>query len=468
MDRLSPQDASFLYIENEFSHMHIAAVAIFGGPAPRNHEIEEMISSKLHRVPRYRQRVRFVPFDLARPVWMDDPHFDLNYHVRHTALPEPGTEEQLRTLVGRVMSQQLDRSKPLWEVWIVEGLERGQWAILSKNHHCMVDGVAGTDLLSAIMDDAKDSKHPEPEGWRPSAPPTGISLLRDAAWDTLTSPREAWHAARRAIGRPRKLLQEISEVGDGLATLHFSESKVETSLNGPIGPHRRWRQAKASISDVKKIRSAHGGTVNDVVLSAITQGFRELLLSRREPVRYRVVRTLVPVSVRHEAERGVYNNRVSAMFAELPVGVEDPVERLNVVREQMENLKEHHQAVAAETLTSLSGFAPTALLALGTRLFAGLEQHAVQTVTTNVPGPQRTLYAAGRPMVAAYPYVPLVGSVRIGIEIFSYLGQITFGITCDAATVTDVDVHAQGIEAASPSCSQRAERRCGCKVSVSA
>jgi WS/DGAT/MGAT family acyltransferase len=446
MERLSPQDASFLYIENEINHMHIASVTIFAGPPPKGGEIEEMIGSKLDRVPRYRQRIRFVPLEINRPVWVDDAHFDLGYHVRHTALPAPGSADQLRTLVGRVMSQQLDRAKPLWEIWVVEGLDDGRWALLSKTHHCMVDGVAGTDLLSALLDDEPAAVHPAPAEWQPERRPSDASLLIDGVRDTLISPREVVRTLRSAVERPRGLWKELTDLGDGLRTMNFSESKVESSLNGPIGPHRRWRQAGTTIADVKKIREVHGGTVNDVVLAAITHGFRDLLLSRGEPVRYRVVRTLIPVSVRREGERGTLNNRVSAMFAELPVGVEDPVERLEAIRGQMDNLKEHHQAVAAETLTSLTGFAPPALLALGARLFAGTEQHTVQTVATNVPGPQRTLYAAGRPMLAAYPYVPLVGSVRIGVAIFSYIGQLTFGVTCDASTVEDVDVLTDGIE----------------------
>lgn len=446
MDRLSTQDASFLYIENDVNHMHIATVALFAGPPPGEQQIEQMIASKLDRVPRYRQRVHFVPFDLGRPVWCDDPHFDLQYHVRHTALPAPGNEAQLRTLVGRVMSQQLDRTKPLWETWVVEGLEGDRWAMLSKSHHCMVDGVSGTDLLGVILDASPDAEYPTAAPWTPEETPTGVTLLGDTARSTLGSPREAIGALRSAIGRPRRLLQELSQLGEGLATLRFSEENAETSLNGPIGPHRRWRQARTTVSDVKKIRQTHGGTINDVVLAAITQGFRSLLLSRGEVVEGRIVRSLVPVSVRKEQERGTYNNRVSAMFAELPVGIADPVERLAAIHAQMRDLKESHQAVAAETLTSLGGFAPPALLALGARLFAGVEQHAVQTVTTNVPGPQRTLYAAGRPMIEAYPYVPLSGSVRIGIAIFSYVGQLTFGITCDAGSVTDIDVLASGIE----------------------
>ncbi len=446
-DRLGMQDASFLYIENESSHMHIASVAIFDGPPPHADEVEAMISSKLHHVPRYRQVVRFVPLDLGSPVWCDDPHFNLGYHVRHTALPSPGSEDQLQTLVGRVMSQKLDRSKPLWELWVVEGLEEDRWAILSKTHHCMVDGVAGTDLMTTLMDDAPDTQHPAPARFRAADLPSPVGLLTGAIRDGLSSPVAAVRAIRGALAAPRRFVEQLGDLGEGLATFtSFGSDGAESSLNGPISPHRRWCWADSELADIKKIRSIHGGTVNDVVLAIITRGFRDLLRKRGEPVKDRFVRTLVPVSIRKEDERGSYNNRVSAMFAELPVGIADPVERLSSIHLQMRDLKEHHQAVAAETLTSISGFAPPMLLALGARIFSGLEQHAVQTVTTNVPGPQRQLYAAGRPMRAAYPYVPLAGSVRIGIAIFSYAGHLTYGITGDYDGAPDIQVLADGIE----------------------
>ncbi len=447
MDPMSNLDASFLYVENEFNHMHIASAAIFEGPPPRGDEIEEMISSKLHRVPRYRQKVRFVPFDLGRPVWSDDHHFNLRYHVRHTALPKPGTDDQFQRLVGRVMSQQLDRAKPLWETWVVEGLEDDRWALLSKTHHCMVDGVAGTDLLSVLMDDTPDASHGAPEPWKPEPRPTSVSLLADSVASGLARPAEGIRALGRALRAPGRLLHDLSDLGESLATFRsFGETRVESSLNGPIGPHRRWCWASTTIADIRKIRSSHGGTVNDVVLAAIAQGFRTLLISRGEPVDGFCVRTLVPVSVRQEDERGEMNNRVAAMFAELPMDVGDPVERLTRIRSQMSDLKEHHQANAMETLTSLSGFAPPVILASAARFFAGVEQHSIQTVTTNVPGPQRTLYAAGRRMLEVYPYVPLSGSVRIGIAIFSYAGHVTFGITGDYETADDIDVLAEAIE----------------------
>jgi diacylglycerol O-acyltransferase len=447
MDRMSPQDASFLHVENDVNHMHIASVAIFEGPPPRTEQIVEMVESKLHRVPRYRQRVRFVPLEAGRPVWVDDPHFNISYHIRHTALPAPGGDRELRNLVGRVMAQQLDRAKPLWEMWIAEGLEDDRWAIMSKTHHCMVDGVSGTDLLTVVMDDRPDPERTKPEPWTPERDPGELELLRAALSERAVSPYEQLRGLRSALRAPRRLVERVREVGTGLTTFSsMAEGNAESSLNGPIGPHRRWTWAETTLDDIKQIRGAHGGTVNDVVLSVITRGFRELLLSRGETVADRVVRTLVPVSIRSEDERGSYNNRVSAMFAELPVGIADPERRLVALREQMEGLKERKQAVAAEVLTSLSGFAPPLLLALGGRVFARLPQRTVQTVTTNVPGPQLPMYAAGRQMLCAYPYVPLAGWVRIGIAIFSYIGQLSFGITGDYETAPDIDILADGIE----------------------
>jgi WS/DGAT/MGAT family acyltransferase len=447
MERLSPLDASFLHVEDEHNHMHIASVAIFEGPPPGPGELLEMVRSKLHLVPRYRQKVRFVPLQMGRPVWVDDPHFNLDYHIRRTALPSPGGEAELRNLVGRVMSQQLDRAKPLWEMWVAEGLEDGRWAVLSKTHHCMVDGVSGTDLLTVVMDDGPTPRRARPKRWEPEPEPTAGEILSQALRERSTSPYEAVRSLRSALRAPRRAVEQLRELGSGFGSLaRLAGGAPATSLNGPIGPHRRWSWASTTLADVKRIRTAHGGTVNDVVLTAITRGFRELLLSRHEDVEGRVVRTLVPVSVRRPEERGTYNNRVSAMFAELPVGIEEPIGRLEAIRAQMDALKESRQAVAAEVLTSLSGFAPSLLLALGARLFSRLPQRTVQTVTTNVPGPQHPLYACGRRMLAAYPYVPLGGSVRIGLAIFSYDGRLHFGATGDYDTCPDLAVLCHGIE----------------------
>jgi diacylglycerol O-acyltransferase len=446
VDRMSPLDASFLHIENEVNHMHIASIAIFEGPAPAYAEIVDMVAAKLHQVPRYRQLVRTVPLELERPVWVDDPHFNIRYHIRHTALPSPGGEDQLRALVGRVMAQQLDRSKPLWEMWIAEGLDDGRWAILSKTHHCMVDGVSATDLLTVVMDADPDVVREEPPIFVPEPAPSGVELLTTALRERLFSPSEVLRSARSAWRAPRRVLESLREFGTGASSLRSLATASDVGLNGPIGPHRRWDWARTSLKEVKQVRQAHGGTVNDVVLAVITKGFRELMLARGLPIEGKVVRSLVPVSVRREDEKGSYNNRVSAMFAELPVDIEDPVQRLASIRSQMEELKEKKQAVAAEVLTSLSGFAPPLLLAMGGRLFSRINQHNVQTVTTNVPGPQQPMYAAGRRMLHAFPYVPLAGSVRIGIAIFSYAGELGFGVTGEYETAPDIDILCHGIE----------------------
>jgi diacylglycerol O-acyltransferase / wax synthase len=451
-DRLSPLDASFLHVEDHVSHMHIGSVAIFEGPPPPFCDVVAMVDGKLDLVPRYRQKVRFVPFELGRPVWVDDPHFNIEYHLRHTALPSPGGEGELRKLVGRVMAQQLDRSKPLWEIWVVEGLEDGRWAILAKTHHALVDGVSGTDLLAVIMDLSPDAPAPEPSLWSPRPEPSSLSLVIDALENVAHSPYEQLRAARAQTRALRRVASYALDVASGLFSLSgLVRPTPLSSLNGPLGPHRRYAWATTSVDDIKRVRKALGGSFNDVVLAGITNGFRELLLSRGESAE-RVVRTLVPVSVRPRDESGMavgdgtFENKVSAMFAELPVDLDDAVLRLHAITAQMQDLKESRQAVAGEALTSMSGFAPPMLLALGMRLATRAAQRNVNTVTTNVPGPQFPLFAAGRRMVRAFPYVPLAGQVRLGIAIFSYDGEVNFGITGDYDTTEDIDVLAGGIE----------------------
>jgi diacylglycerol O-acyltransferase len=446
MQRMSPLDASFLHLEDDVTQLHIGSVTILEGPPPPFDEVVGMVTGKLSLVPRYRQVVRFVPLAMGRPVWVDDAHFNLRYHLRRTALPAPGGEEELRILVGRIMSQQLDRAKPLWEMWMVEGLGAGRWALVSKVHHCMVDGVSGTDLLTVILDKERDPGAPPDDAWTPEPAPSGVRLLADALLERTVSPYEALRSARAAVRAPLQFAGVVEDTARSLIGMRGLVRRTPpSSLNGPISPHRRWSWARSQLSDVKTIRAALGGTVNDVVLACITNGFRQLLLSRGESID-RVVRTMVPVSVRSPGERGTYNNRVSAMFAELPVGIEDPTERLNSIRAQMEGLKESKQAVAGEVLTSLSGFAPPMLLALGERVATRVPQRNINTVTTNVPGPQYPLYAAGRRLLEAFPYVPLGGRVRVGVAIFSYDGALNFGVTGDYDTAYDVGVLCDGIE----------------------
>ena len=454
MDRLSPLDASFLHIEDDVNHMHIGSIGIFEGPPPTYTEVTRSIASRLALVPRYRQKVATVPFSLARPVWTDDPHFNIEYHVRHTALPAPGGEDELRRLVGRLMSLPLDRAKPLWEIWMVEGLHDGSWAMVSKVHHCLVDGVSGTELLAVILDLSPDPPEPVDDDWRPAPEPSTLELVRDAATGFASSPYEQARAVGSVVRRPRRLLDSALEVAKGsLALSSVVRPTPPTSLNGPIGPHRRYEWATAGLDDIKTVRASYGGTVNDVVLALITRGFRDLLLARGEDVSERVIRTLVPVSVRPRGATGTaegdgtLTNKVSAMFAELPVGLDDPVDRLHSITDQLANLKQSKQALAGEALTSLGGFAPAMLLSLGMRVAtrAARRMGNLDTVTTNVPGPQFPLYCCGRRLLKARPYVPLAAPVRVGVAIFSYDGEVSFGITGDYDTASDIGVLADGI-----------------------
>ena len=447
MQTMNPLDASYLHVEESVTHMHIGSVGIFEGTPPGPGEVKAEIASRLPQVPRYRQKVRFVPLALGRPTWVDDPHFNLDYHVRRTALPAPGGDDELRNLVGRVMSQQLDRAKPLWARWVVEVLDDGGWALISKSHHSMVDGVAGTDLMSVMMSTQREPKPAEPDSWKADPEPNSVELVAHSLALRAASPYEAVRTVLSAARGPRRVSRKALDTARGVVNLRsLLNPNPHSSLNGPIGPHRRWNWTRARLSEVKQIRAAHGGTINDVVLAAITNGFRELLLARGEDVEGRVIRSLVPVSVRAKDQHGVLDNKVSAMFAELPIGIEDPVARLGAVHEEMQQLKSSGQAVAAERLTALGGFAPAMLLSLAGRVGTHLPQNSINTVTTNVPGPQKPLYLAGRRMLEAFPFVPLGGHVRVGVAIFSYDGGINFGVTGDWDSAADIGVLCRGIE----------------------
>jgi diacylglycerol O-acyltransferase len=445
MERVNVLDASFLAIEDAVNHMHIGSVGIFAGPAPTYRDLCGLIASKLVLVPRYRQKVRTAPVSIGQPVWIDDPHFRLEYHVRHSALPAPGRRTQLRALVGQLMSQQLDRHKPLWENWMVEGLDDGQWALITKVHHCMVDGVAGSDLLALVLDREPDTAPVPPDDWNPKPEPSMADLARHSLFGLASVPVAWTRGAGDALRRPDVILSRARNVAVGLGRLGgLVRPAPASTLTGPIGPHRRWDWVRATLVEVKDIRAGLGGTINDVVLAAVTRGFRDLLAARGEPLSGRVVRSLVPVSLRTPDARGVFDNRVTAMFAELPVGIDDPVERLAAVRAQMEALKSSHEAEASETITALVGFAPPVLTALLTRV-AVHRQRSVETITTNVPGPQIPLYALGRQMLEAYPYVPISGTIQVAVAIWSYDGGLHFGVTGDWDAVSDVGVLCAGI-----------------------
>jgi WS/DGAT/MGAT family acyltransferase len=461
MDRLSPLDSLFLHVEDGVTHMHIASCAVFEGPPPPYPDFVALVAGKLSRLPRYRQRVRFVPGQLGRPVWADDPHFNLAYHVRHSALPPPGSEEELNNLVGRLMAVELDRHRPLWEVWLIEGLAGGRWAMISKVHHCMVDGVSGTDLMVQLLDSKRRSRPPIPESWEPAPEPSDVQLVVGAVADLLRTPAEQVRAARATLRRPRSAISSLLDTLEGSVALGRELRPTPAlSIEGPIGPHRRWAVARAGLDEVKAIRTALGGTVNDVVLAVIAGAFRDLLVERGDSVDGVVVRTLVPVSVRAAGDV-TSNNQVAAMIAELPVGIVDPVERLETMQRQMTELKASHQAAATEAMNTLAGYTPPMLYALGLRSTSAalrrIPQRNVNTVTTNVPGPAFALYALGREMVEYLPFVPLSQGVRIGVAILSYNGQLRFGVTADYDTVPEVSWFCTRIEAGIAELRQRAD-----------
>jgi WS/DGAT/MGAT family acyltransferase len=449
MDTMSAMDAGFYFAESENTPMHVGSVAVFSGPAPSYGDLVRLLVGKLPQVPRYRQRVRPVPLHLGRPLWVDDEHFQVLYHVRHTAVPSPGSAEQLRNLAGRVLGQRLDMAKPLWEVWLVEGLEGGRWALISKVHHCMVDGVAGTDLMELIFDADPAAAHPEPVAWTPERAPSTVAVLVGSLQETVVHPVRQL-AALPGVGLvaqlPGALLRTGGAVRETLPGLvRQLRTPVARTLNGSVGPHRRWSWAETDLDAVKKVRAGLGGTVNDVVLAAITRGFRDLLAGRDELVDGVTVRSMVPVSVRRESERGTLDNQVSAVFVELPVAEPDPVARLVALRRQMDEHKKMLDALDARSIIGLGDFVAPTLLALGTRAGIRAGQPLIQTVTTNVPGPRVPLYVTGRRMAALYPYVPVAAGLRVSIGIFSYLRAMTFGINADFDAFPDVEVLAAGI-----------------------
>lgn len=447
---MSGLDASFYLIEDENTPLHVAAAIIMEGPAPGYGDVVRLVAAKLPAVERYRQRVRSVPLHLGRPVWVDDPHFQILYHVRHTAVPAPGTMDQLRNLAGRIIAQRLDPKKPLWELWLVEGLEGGRWALIGKVHHCMVDGVAGMDLIASMFDLDPDAPRAEPpaEEWVPQPGPSPLRLLGEALVDNTLQPLRLVGALPRvvsALGRAPHLLDYASGVTRQVGRFTRKSASV---LNGPIGPHRRWSWASVPLDDAQEIRKRHGGTVNDVVLASVARGFRDQLAGRGALAPGMVVRSGVPVSMRTEDERGALNNRVSAIFVNLPVGVADPLERHRLIRAQTEDLKATGQEVVGAKLTRVTDAAVApALLALGARIPVRLFNPIVQTITTNVPGPDFPLYVLGRRIEDLFPYVPLTGGIQVGTAIFSYNGRLSFGVSADFDGQPDIEVFTEGIRA---------------------
>jgi diacylglycerol O-acyltransferase / wax synthase len=446
LDRLSPVDASFLHQERQSSHMHVGALLVFEGPAPAYDELLEQIESRLHLVPRYRQKLAFPPLETGRPLWVDDPNFNLEYHARITALPKPGSEEQLRALVGRIFSQRLDRSKPLWETWLVHGLEGNRFAVISKTHHALVDGVGGIDLASVLFDVDPVPRKVEPESWTPHPEPTTAELLAESAKSLARTPFDLAARALGTVQHPGRSLGTVRESAEALGEVVWQglNPAPSTPLNVSIGPHRRLGRLRGRLSDFKLVKDTFGGTVNDVVLASVAGGLRTWLRSRGVRTEGLELRALVPMSIRSDEEKGELGNRIAAMRGPLPVYVDDPVERLRIVSEAMAGVKESKQALGAEVIAGLENFAPPTLLAQASRL--NFSTRLFNLIVTNVPGPQFPLYLLGRELLELVPLAFLPEDHALAIAIISYNGCVEFGLLGDYDAMDDIDSVASAIE----------------------
>ncbi len=429
--------------------MHIGGVLIFEGPAPAFEDFLDHVRGRLHLVPRYRQKLATPPLETGRPLWVDDPDFNLEYHVRHTALPPPGSEEQLFLLASRIASQQLDRSKPLWENWLVEGLEGDRFALIAKTHHALVDGISGVDLASVLFDADREpeTNGTDLEAWRPEPEPSSAELVVAGARGVVTTSASLVTRAVVAATRPATSLQLARDVLEGLGELVWAglNPAPETPLNVPIGPHRRYAVVRQQLADYKEIKDALGGTVNDVVLSVVSGALASWLRSRGVRTEGLEMRALVPVSVRTDTQRGSLGNQLTAMRAPLPLYIEDPVSRLRFIRAAMDGLKESKQAVGAATLAAVNNLAPPTILAQASRL--NFSTRLFNLLVTNIPGPQLPLYVLGRELQDLFPVAFLPEDHALAVAIMSYNGGLDYGLLADYDAMPDIDVVADGIEA---------------------
>jgi len=442
LDPLSALDAAFLLQEGPATHMHIGAVAIFDGPPPPFGELLEHVRVRLDRVPRYRQKLAWPPAGVGRPRWVDDPTFNLEYHVRHAALPAPGGDAQLRRLIARVHSSRLDRSKPLWELLVVEGLQDDRFALISKTHHSVVDGVSGVDITTALFDaDPASEDDGAPHPWLPHPEPTSAEL---AAAALTGSVRDLVAAPVRVLGTiaDRTRLRWAAQ-GVGEAALTVLRPAPSSPLNVRIGPHRRVGLVDTRLEDFKLVKDAFGGTVNDVVLAVTAGALRAWMHGRGLRTEGLELRAAVPVSTRTRDEAGALGNRITQLIAPLPVDVADPLARLRLVQEAMDGLKESRQALGAEIIAGAQDFAPPTILAQSTRL--SFSTRAYNLLVTNIPGPQIPLYLLGRELREIYPLAFLAGDRALAVAVMSYNGMVGFGVISDYDRLPDLDVFCEGL-----------------------
>jgi diacylglycerol O-acyltransferase / wax synthase len=447
-ERLRPRDLAFLAAESPSTPMHNATVEIFDpGDSGFDHDrLLELIEDRISFVPRYRQRIQSVPGRLANPVWVDDEHFDLAYHVRRSALPRPGNLDQLRELVARIISRPLDRSRPLWEMYFVEGLAGGQVALLSKSHQVLVDGVETVDLGQVLLDVSERPKELGGDEWRAGRRVSPAGLLVDAVRDSVRDPGTVVDTLRSRTGTLRRYAdsatRRTSRVVNGLTG---RDPERETPINGPLSQQRRVVTVRTDLADYRTVRKVHGGTVNDVVLATVTGALRAWLMARSESLRgLRQIRAVVPISViDEELEATSLGSQIAAHFVDLPVGEPSPVVRLHQVSYSFLAHKETGRGVAANRLAGIAGFAPTTFHAIGARVAAAEARRGFQVSVTNVPGPQSPLYAAGARMVATYPVHPLLPGHALAIGVTSYDGHVYYGVTADRDLLPDADLFGQ-------------------------
>jgi diacylglycerol O-acyltransferase len=447
LDRLTSTDASFLHQEGPESHMHIGGLLLFEGPAPAFSEYLDHVRGRLHLVPRYRHKLATPPLEAGRPLWVDDPNFNLEYHVRHTALPSPGSEEQLFLLTSRIASQQLDRSKPLWENWLVEGLADGRFAVISKTHHALVDGVSGVDLAQVLFDSEREptALSSELQPWRPKSEPGAADLVLAGVRGAVSATAELMMRAVAAATRPGTSFGLLRDAVEGVGEIVWAgmNPAPKTPLNVEIGPHRRYAVVRQQLAEYKEVKDALGGTVNDVVLTVVSGALARWFHSRGIRTAGLEMRALVPVSVRTSDQRGTLGNQLAVMRAPLPVYIEDPVARLRFVRKAMDGLKESKQAVGAATLTAVNSLAPPTILAQASRL--NFSTRLFNLIVTNIPGPQVPLYLLGRKLDDLFPVAFLPNDHALAVAIMSYNGRLDYGLLADFDALPDLDEIADGI-----------------------
>jgi len=428
--------------------MHVGGLTIAEGPPPAMEDFLGQIRERLHLVPRYRHKLASTALDSGRPVWVDDPNFSLEYHVRHTALPTPGTWIQLQSLTARIFSQQLDRSKPLWEMWLIEGLKDDRFALITKTHHSLIDGIAGVDLATVLFDLSREPPPIKHSGrpWQPHREPGTVELVAAGVRGAVRAAFELAEGAVDAITHPDHALARAREGAEGIGEIIWAglNPAPETPLNVHIGPHRRFLGIGDSLEDFKIVKNAFGGTVNDVVLAVVAGALRSFLISRGGRTEGVELRALVPVSVRTEGEHNQMGNRIVVMRGPLPVYIADPVQRLRFVSQAMDGLKESKQALGAEVIAGAQNFAPPTILAQASRL--NFSTRLYNLIVTNVPGPQFPLYVLGREILEAYPVAFLPENHALAIAIMSYNGQMNFGLLGDFDAVPDIDLIGKGIE----------------------